>query len=146
MPSTYSPPASCTSLASVSAASLNFCSVSSQAAWYSSGVSTGSRPCSRRCLSARKSGLPPSTMSVPRPAMLVATVMAPRRPASAMMAASCSWYLALSTLCGTRRLVNCRERYSERSTLVVPMRTGCPFSYRSTTSSTTAMYLASSVL
>lgn len=34
----------------------------------------------------------------------------------------------------------------ERSTLVVPISTGWPFSYRSLTSSTTAMYLASSVL
>ena len=67
-------------------------------------------------------------MSVPRPAMLVATVMAPSRPASAMMFASCSWYFALSTLCGILRLVNWRDRYSERSTLVVPMRTGWPFS------------------
>ncbi|CFS37649.1 Uncharacterised protein [Mycobacterium tuberculosis] len=59
--------------------------------------------------------------------MLVATVTPPRRPATAMMVASCSWYLALSTLCGMRRLVNCRDRYSERSTLVVPISTGCPF-------------------
>ncbi len=72
--------------------------------------------------------LPPSTMSVPRPAMLVATVMAPRRPASAMMPASCSWYLALRTLCGMRRFWNWRDRYSDRSTLVVPIRTGWPFS------------------
>ena len=67
-------------------------------------------------------------MSVPRPAMLVATVIAPRLPASAMMLASCSWNFAFSTLCGMRRLVNCLDRYSERSTLVVPIRTGWPFS------------------
>ena len=36
-------------------------------------------------MSAMMSGLPPSTMSVPRPAMLVATVTAPGRPASAMI-------------------------------------------------------------
>ena len=41
-----------------------------------------------------------------------------------MMPASCSWYFALSTLCGIRRFWNWRDRYSERSTLVVPIRTG----------------------
>jgi hypothetical protein len=35
--------------------------------------------------------LPPSWMSVPRPAMLVAMVTAPGTPASATMKASCSW-------------------------------------------------------
>ena len=39
----------------------------------------------------RMSRLPPSWMSVPRPAMLVAIVTAPGRPAWAMMWASCSW-------------------------------------------------------
>ena len=34
------------------------------------------------------SGFPPSMMSVPRPAMLVATVTAPFTPARAMIAAS----------------------------------------------------------
>ena len=42
-----------------------------------------------------------SLMSVPRPAMLVATVMAPRRPASAMISASLSWFLALKTVCSS---------------------------------------------
>ena len=42
-------------------------------------------------LPARISALPPSWMSVPRPAMLVAMVTAPSRPAWAMMCASCSW-------------------------------------------------------
>ena len=37
------------------------------------------------------STLPPSWMSVPRPAMLVAMVTAPTPPAWAMMNASCSW-------------------------------------------------------
>ena len=45
-------------------------------------------------------GLPPSTMSVPRPAMLVAIVIAPGRPASATMCASRSCCLAFSTSCG----------------------------------------------
>ena len=43
------------------------------------------------------SGLPPSRMSVPRPAMLVAMVTMPRRPAWATISASRSWNLALST-------------------------------------------------
>src|SRR6266404_8032546 len=39
----------------------------------------------RKCSRVRNSGLPPSRMSVPRPAMLVATVTAPLRPACATM-------------------------------------------------------------
>ena len=54
---------------------------SAHAASYSSGVSSGSRPCCLSAATARNSGLPPSMMSVPRPAMLVATVTAPLRPA-----------------------------------------------------------------
>ena len=75
------------------------------AAAYSSGSWAGSA--SAR---ARPSGLPPSMMSVPRPAMLVAMVTAPWRPAWATIAASRSWFLALSTSCGTpRRLSSSRE-------------------------------------
>ncbi len=51
----------------------------------------------RASIRARPSGLPPSTMSVPRPAMLVAMVTAPLRPAWAMISASLAWCLALST-------------------------------------------------
>ena len=51
-------------------------------------------------LAARPSRLPPSTMSVPRPAMLVAIVTAPGRPACATMCASRSCCFAFSTLCG----------------------------------------------
>ncbi|CFS70701.1 Uncharacterised protein [Mycobacterium tuberculosis] len=47
MPSTYRPPASITSLASLLASSLTMGSSECQAASYSSGVSTGSRPRSR---------------------------------------------------------------------------------------------------
>ena len=46
------------------------------------------------------SRLPPSTMSVPRPAMLVAMVTVPGRPAWATMCASRSCCLAFSTWCG----------------------------------------------
>ena len=56
-------------------------SASCHAASYSSGVSSGVRPRSRNAWSAANSGLPPSMMSVPRPAMLVATVTAALRPA-----------------------------------------------------------------
>ena len=56
-----------------------------------------------RCLwsssAASTSGLPPSRMSVPRPAMFVAIVTAPERPACATISASRSWSLALRTLC-----------------------------------------------
>ncbi|COW97696.1 Uncharacterised protein [Mycobacterium tuberculosis] len=47
VPSTYRPPASITSLASLLASSLTMGSSECQAASYSSGVSTGSRPRSR---------------------------------------------------------------------------------------------------
>ena len=60
----------------------------------------GVRPFSRSARSAANSGLPPSMMSVPRPAMLVATVTAPLRPALAMIAASRACCLALRTSCG----------------------------------------------
>ncbi|SKY04587.1 Uncharacterised protein [Mycobacteroides abscessus subsp. abscessus] len=79
---------------------------SSHAVSYSSGVLTGSSPALRRRVSAMMSGLPPSTTSVPRPAMLVATVTAAGRPASATICASCSWNLALSTVCGMSRLAS----------------------------------------
>ena len=70
------------------------------------------------------SGLPPSMMSVPRPAMFVATVTAPLRPAWAMMAASRSWYLAFRTSCGTPRRLSIVDSSSDFSTLVVPTSTG----------------------
>ena len=54
---------------------------------------------------ARSSALPPRMMSTPRPAMLVATVTAPRRPAWATTSASRKCCLALRTLCGDALLV-----------------------------------------
>ena len=57
-------------------------------------VSASSMPrplCSSRQSACRMSTLPPSWMSVPRPAMLVAMVTAPGTPAWATMMASCSW-------------------------------------------------------
>ena len=91
-----------------------------QAASYSSGVVTGSRPFLRSAMSAMMSGLPPSTTSVPRPAMLVATVTAPERPGlgdDGRFLLVETW--RVRTLWATPRLVNCLDRYSERSTLVV---------------------------
>ena len=95
--------------------------------------------------SARKSTEPPSMMSVPRPAMLVATVTAPLWPASATIFASSACCLALRTVCGMPRLRSRSERCSDFSTETVPTRIGWPFSWRSAMSSTTASYLASSV-
>ena len=54
---------------------------------------------------------------------------------------SCSF--AFSTLCGMPRRVRSSERYSDVSTAIVPTRTGCPASWRSTMSSATASHLAS---
>ena len=65
-------------------------------------------------------------MSVPRPAMFVATVTAPLRPAWATIVASRSCCLALSTSCWMPRLLSCCERYSDFSTEVVPTRIGWP--------------------
>ena len=92
------------------------------------------------------SALPPSMMSVPRPAMLVATVTAPGRPAMATTCASRACCLALRTSCGMPTFCSERDSRSDFSTLVVPTRTGWPLAWRSEMSSTTASYLASSVL
>ncbi len=91
------------------------------------------------------SGLPPSMMSVPRPAMFVATVTAPSRPDWATIMASCSWYLAFSTWCWMPRRLSSTDRISDFSTLIVPTRTGCPSACRSAMSSTTASNLACAV-
>ena len=88
----------------------------------------------------------PSLMSTPRPAMLVAIVIAPFWPAFSMMCASRSCCLALSTLCSTPCRSSSRESISLTSTDTVPTSTGWPFSYRSTTSSTTAAYFSLAVV
>ena len=115
-------------------------SAAGQAASYSSGVSAGSRPCCLRVWTAMNSALPPSMMSVPRPAMLVATVTAPLRPAMATTAASRSCCLALRTWCGMPFFFSSAESVSDFSTLVVPTRTGWPAACRSAMSSTIAVY------
>ena len=90
------------------------------------GARAGSSPFRDRSSLARKSGLPPSRMSVPRPAMLVAMVTVPARPAWATISASRSWYLALSTWCGIPRFLRSFERCSEISIDTVPTSTGWP--------------------
>ena len=73
---------------------------------------------------ASTSGLPPSRMSVPRPAMFVAIVTAPLRPACATIEASRSWFFALSTSCLMPRLESKRLKRSELSIETVPTRQG----------------------
>jgi len=63
-------------------------------------------------------------MSVPRPAMLVAIVIMPGRPAWATMSASRACCLALSTWCGNLAWVSNCEISSEFSIEVVPTSTG----------------------
>ncbi len=76
------------------------------------------------------SNLPPKPMSVPRPAMLVAIVTAPGRPASAIILASRSCCLALSTLCGTSAAVSAWDTISDISIDAVPTKTGrCSFTH-----------------
>src|SRR6266540_3649779 len=114
VPSTHSPP-SCTTLSCSAATSPVLISTSDCSAWLhaSGSISSGSMPLTRSDSCARYSTLPPSMMSTPRPAMLVATVTAPSRPACAMMCASRSWCLALSTLC----LMPLRDFFHQRREL-----------------------------
>ena len=91
------------------------------------------------------SGLPPRMMSVPRPAMLVAMVTAPERPAWATISASRSWYLAFSTTCLMPRRFSSPEMCSDFSMLTVPTSTGRPASCFSMISATTASYFSASV-
>ena len=63
-----------------------------------------------------------------------------------MISASRACSFAFRTVCGMpRRCISC-ERYSDVSTSIVPTSTGCPFSWRSARSSTTAANFASFVL
>ncbi len=70
-------------------------------------------------------------MSVPRPAMLVAMVIMPGRPAWATIRASLACCLALSTWCGSFSLSSSAESNSEFSIEVVPTSTGWPRSWQS---------------
>ena len=84
-------------------------------------------------------GSPPSLMSVPRPAMLVAIVTAPDRPACATTPASFSWNLALSVSCLIPRRLSSVESTSDFSTDTVPTSTGRPASVISSISSMSAL-------
>ncbi len=88
-------PPSCTTRSC--SGSVAFLASSHDASRASAGAVAGSSPFLLSRALARKSGLPPSRMSVPRPAMLVAMVTVFSRPAWATISASRSWYLALST-------------------------------------------------
>ena len=92
------------------------------------GASAGLMPRAWSLLEARPVGLPPSRMSVPRPAMFVAIVTEPLRPAWATIGASFSWYFALRTSWRTPRRLSIVESTSLFSTLTVPTRTGRPAS------------------
>jgi hypothetical protein len=81
-------------------------------------------------------------MSVPRPAMLVAIVTMPGRPASAMISASRSWNFALSTLCSIFRFFSSFERCSDDSTEAVPTSTGRCSWRHSSMSATIASYFS----
>ena len=91
-------------------------------------------------------GLPPSKMSTPRPAMLVARVICFKRPAWDTICASRSWFFAF-------KISNCKPscfRLSASNSflaiLTVPINTGWPFLLRSLTSLAMALNFASSVL
>jgi hypothetical protein len=88
-------------------------------------------PSAARRLDLGFSTLPPSTMSVPRPAMLVAMVITPGRPAWATISASRACCLALSTWCGSFSFVSMPDSSSEFSIEVVPTSTGWPRSWQS---------------
>src|SRR5439155_953190 len=90
----------------------------------------------RDALLNRKSGLPPRRMLVPRPAMFVAMVTAPLRPAWAMISASLSCCLALRTLCFTPLRLKKPASRSDFSMEIVPTKTGWPRSWHSLISST----------
>ena len=85
-------------------------------------------------------------MSVPRPAMLVAMVITPGRPACATISASLACCLALSTWCGSLALISSPEISSEFSIDVVPTSVGWPRLWQSRMSSTTASYFSRAVL
>ena len=83
----------------------------------------------------------PSLMSVPRPAMLVAIVTAPRWPALATISASLAWFFAFKTLCGIPSRSSNWDNNSDVSTATVPIKIGWPFSWSSLTKATTAINL-----
>ena len=91
------------------------------------------------------SALPPSRMSVPRPAMFVAMVTVPLRPACATISASCAWYFAFSTTCLMPRFFSIDESRSDFSIETVPTSAGRPESCFSRMSVTIESYFSRSV-
>ena len=91
------------------------------------------------------SALPPSRMSVPRPAMLVAIVTLFLRPAWATISASWAWYLAFSTTCLMPRLRSSADSRSDFSIDTVPTSVGRPDSCFSRMSLTIASNFSRSV-
>ena len=87
----------------------------------------------------------PSLISVPRPAMFVAIVIAPFWPAFAMISASLAWFLAFNTSCGRCSFWSSLLRCSFDSTEIVPTRIGCPLACTSLIKFTIALYLPFSV-
>ena len=79
---------------------------------------------------------------MPRPAMLVAIVTAPLRPAWATISASCAWYLAFSTTCLMPRRLSIVESRSDFSIETVPTSTGRPCCCFSRMSPTIASYFS----
>ena len=77
--------------------------------------------------------------------MFVAMVTAPAWPASVMMPASRSWFLALRMLWGMPWRVSMPASRSEDSTDAVPTSTGCPWPRALAISSTAARNLAASL-
>ena len=93
-----------------------------------------------------KSLFPPSFISVPRPAMLVAIVTAPTFPASAIIFASFSCCFAFNTLCFIFLFSKWAEIFSDFSILVVPTKTGWPLLLHSIILLVIALYFSFSVL
>ena len=84
-------------------------------------------------------------MSVPRPAMLVATVTRPFWPACATIWASISWFLAFKIWCSIPAAASSVLSRSDFSIDRVPTRTGTPILFHSTIWSATAWNFSSSV-
>ena len=89
--------------------------------------------------------LPPKTMSVPLPAILVAIVTIPGFPALAIICASLSWCLAFKIWWGMFLLFRYLDTSSDDSTETVPTKTGAKFFLIVSISSIKALYLASFV-
>mmetsp|Transcript_17814 Transcript_17814/g.45589 ORF Transcript_17814/g.45589 Transcript_17814/m.45589 type:complete len:219 (-) Transcript_17814:1389-2045(-) len=111
----------------------------------SSSVPTADASCLRSQTRASAPALPPSKMSVPRPAMFVERVTAPRLPACAITKPS---RLALSaralrTSCAMPSASSATERSSESAMLAVPTSTGLPCTCIRFTSSMKALRLPS---